>query len=642
VQKDVEELFTITKNGFQFYEEFFDYAYPFVKYDQVFCPEFNAGAMENVACVTYGEHLVFRDPPTITQRADRADTILHEMAHMWFGNLVSPVWWDGLWLNESFATYMAALATAEATEFGQVSWQLFNSGMKAWAYREDQLVTTHPVAAEVADTAVAMLIFDGITYGKGCSLLKQLNFVLGEEGFKCGLQHYFKKHEWGNTTIDMFLEALEHGAKQTGRSDFDHHVWSAQFLEKAGLNSVCPLIKEDEDGIVRSFQIEQTAPADHPTLRNHHMEVACFQLREEQKTVELTQIVKVALHQDALTTVSELHEAPLADAVFLNYNDHAYVKTRLDAKSRQFVEQHLESFPDALLRQMLWTAFYDMTRDGLMSSAAFLRLVRAKLTFESMPKLLDTVLSRAETAYAVLLPSKLKPSEGERMFEFTMKQALETSDEQARIIWVRSAIAFANSLDAVNQLVPYLEGQQIGEWSLPQNLRWAVVKKAMAWSHAKARALLDGEKQRDRSDVGDRQARACETSAWDVKVKEEAWTRFNTPSLNISNHQASADMSGFWWSHQKGMLGKFSEAFFKNVKQVSLERNTEFARAYFQQLCPFDPENDALLQRMNDLLESIPESQKVLRNDVLTKIDNLKRARMCRDFTIQQELIHKA
>jgi len=203
---DCDEIFSVSKSGMEFYERFFDIKYPFTKYDQLFVPEFNEGAMENVGCVTFTENYIFRETPTRMQRARRCDTILHEMAHMWFGNLVTPVWWDGLWLNESFATYMAALCTAEATKFGQLSWQNFNSDVKGWAYREDQLSTTHPIQCEVKDTDATFLNFDGITYGKGSSLLKQLVYLVGDAGFRTGLRHYFNKFKWSNTVISDFLE----------------------------------------------------------------------------------------------------------------------------------------------------------------------------------------------------------------------------------------------------------------------------------------------------------------------------------------------------------------------------------------------------------------------------------------------------
>jgi len=244
LEPDLNELFTITKNGMKFYEEFFGVNYPFEKYDQLFVPEFNEGAMENVGAVTFSEGHIYREKPTRSRRAQRCDTVLHEMAHMWFGNLVTPVWWDGLWLNESFATYMAALSTAEATEFGALSWQNFFGSDKAWAYREDQLSTTHPIQGKVNTTDQTFLTFDGITYAKGASLIKQLVYVLGRKGFTEGMRLYFKKYSWLNTTIHEFLSSLETGSKASiGDVEFKAKEWSQQWLETAGVNTYTPKIQ---------------------------------------------------------------------------------------------------------------------------------------------------------------------------------------------------------------------------------------------------------------------------------------------------------------------------------------------------------------------------------------------------------------
>ena len=266
LEEDEPELFEVTKQGLDFFGGFFDYAYPFGKYDQIFVPEFNFGAMENIGAVTHSERMVFRDPPTDNQRLGRAEVLLHEMAHMWFGNLVTMRWWNDLWLNESFATYMAYLALVEATRFSS-AWQAFNSGMKAWAYRQDQLVTTHPIAGQVRDTDETFLNFDGITYGKGAAVLKQLVAAVGVDGFREGMRIYFRRHAFGNTTLAEFLDAIGEGA---GR---DLHGWAALWLETASLNTLAASW-EVEDGRLASLAITQTAPEDYPTLRPHRLDVA--------------------------------------------------------------------------------------------------------------------------------------------------------------------------------------------------------------------------------------------------------------------------------------------------------------------------------------------------------------------------------
>ena len=266
---DPEEFFEVTKQGLTFFAEFFDWPYPFEKYDQLFVPEFNFGAMENVGAITFSERMVFRDPPTDLQRLNRAEVVLHEMAHMWFGDLVTMRWWNDLWLNESFATYMSYLAMQEATRFRGGAWPAFHARMKAWAYEQDQLVTTHPISGAVPDTDATFLNFDGITYGKGASVLKQLVAAIGREGFRDGMRHYFRTHAWGNTTLAQFLAALSHGA---GR---DLEEWSQLWLEQAGLNTLSAEW-EAPDGRLSAFAVAQGAPPDHPTLRPHRVEIALF------------------------------------------------------------------------------------------------------------------------------------------------------------------------------------------------------------------------------------------------------------------------------------------------------------------------------------------------------------------------------
>eukprot|EP01120_Amphizonella_sp_Union-15-10_P013798 TRINITY_DN649_c0_g3_i1.p1 TRINITY_DN649_c0_g3~~TRINITY_DN649_c0_g3_i1.p1 ORF type:complete len:725 (-),score=168.78 TRINITY_DN649_c0_g3_i1:516-2690(-) len=460
---DKDVFFQQTKQGFGFYEKFFEYQYPFSKYDQVFVPEFNAGAMENVGCVTFTEHYIFRDPPTKSQVANRADTILHEMAHMWFGDLVSPVWWDGLWLNESFATYMAALCVAEATEFGNLSWQNFNSGMKAWAYREDQLSTTHPIQGTVADTDQTFLNFDGITYGKGASLLKQLVYVIGKDSFQKGLSHYFKKHEWGNTTIQDFLLALSYGAKQCG-FDYDEKKWSSQWLETAGLNSFLPHIESSEDGTIKSLVIEQEHPPEHPTYRNHTTEIVFvnWDASKNATTVEGTFRVEVLAQKE--TPVGSLVGKKRPDFVFLNYNDHAFVKCLLDDKSELFARTHLEKLSDPFLRQLLWDAYYNMARDGKMLSKHYLALVTDKIKFETDPKLIQTILRRASGTLSFFIPDAIKLEESQKLFDLSL-ESLKKSPENSEqaIIWARSAIDFAKTKESVATLVPFLEpGKKLG------------------------------------------------------------------------------------------------------------------------------------------------------------------------------------
>ena len=263
---DADNIFELTRQGFEFFEAQFGCPYPFEKYDQLFVPEFNAGAMENAGAVTILEGYVFRGKVTDAQVERRAITVLHELAHMWFGDLVTMRWWNDLWLNESFAEYMSHLAAVENTEFGH-AWTTFASVEKSWAYRQDQLPTTHPIFAEINDLQDVEVNFDGITYAKGASVLRQLVAWVGPEQFMSGVREYFSKHAWQNTELSDLMAELE---KASGR---DLERWGQLWLETAGVNTLTPEISASADGTIELLRHravgdrERTDPAPAPPRR---------------------------------------------------------------------------------------------------------------------------------------------------------------------------------------------------------------------------------------------------------------------------------------------------------------------------------------------------------------------------------------
>src|SRR3712207_3413565 len=351
---DPEELFRVTKQGFDFYHRVFDYPYPFDKYDQLFVPEFNAGAMENAGAVTFLEDYVFRSRTSRARYERRAETILHELAHMWFGDLVTMRWWDDLWLNESFATYISTLCQAEATEY-TTAWTTFANAEKAWAYAQDQLPSTHPIAADMVDVAAVEVNFDGITYAKGASVLKQLVAYVGREEFLAGIRQYFRDHEYGNTTLADLLDPL---SEATGR---DLTEWSEQWLQTSQVNTLRPVCELTEDGRYASFAIEQTAVPEHPVLRRHRLAVGLYDRGPD----GLTRTTRVELDVDgARSEVAELVGHPAADLVLVNDDDLTYAKLRLDERSLATLRTSIGTIPDSLPRALCWSAAWDMTRDG--------------------------------------------------------------------------------------------------------------------------------------------------------------------------------------------------------------------------------------------------------------------------------------
>ncbi|MDQ6726158.1 MAG: aminopeptidase N, partial [Actinomycetota bacterium] len=376
---DAEELFALTRQGLDFFEEEFGYPYPFAKYDQLFVPEFNFGAMENPGCVTFNEYMVFRARQTDASYEGRANTLLHEMAHMWFGDLVTMRWWDDLWLNESFATYMATHALARATRFSD-SWVRFAAGTKGGAMAQDQLPTTHPISADIVDTDAVRLHFDGITYLKGASVLKQLVAWVGQDGFVEGLRHYFRRHEWGNAELADFLSVLE---ETSGRK---LGPWSEEWLETAGVNTLradFTVGGEPSDAgtdTVASFAIVQGGQPGNDTLRSHRVAVGLYRLGEaglvRDRRVELDVIGE-------RTEVPELAGETLPDLLLLNDDDLTYAKIRLDERSLATLADHLGDIVDPLARNLCWAATWDMVRDAELPTQRYLALVLANAPGET-------------------------------------------------------------------------------------------------------------------------------------------------------------------------------------------------------------------------------------------------------------------
>ncbi|MBD8102659.1 aminopeptidase N [Plantibacter sp. CFBP 8775] len=381
---DADYIFEKTRQGFAYYEEKFAYPYPFEKYDQLFVPEFNAGAMENAGAVTFTETYVFRSKVTDAIKERRVVTILHELAHMWFGDLVTMKWWNDLWLNESFAEWASTIATAEATEWTE-AWTTFNAMEKTWAYRQDQLPSTHPIVATINDLEDVQVNFDGITYAKGGSVLKQLAAWVGIEAFFAGVGNYFRKHEFGNTVLDDLLVELE---ATSGR---DLREWSKLWLETAGVGTLSPEFTVDADGAFTAFAVRQTVPADYDTLRPHRLAIGLYRLQDG----KLVRTQRVELDVDgALTEVPELVGEMQPDLVLLNDDDLAYAKIRLDERSLATAIGHLASIEDPLARSLVWGAAWDATRDAESSASDYVELVLGNIATETESTTLRTTLGQ--------------------------------------------------------------------------------------------------------------------------------------------------------------------------------------------------------------------------------------------------------
>ena len=618
---DSDELFEITRQGLAYFSEFFDCPYPFDKYDQIFVPEFNAGAMENVGAITFSERMVFRDPPTDLQRLNRAEVILHEMAHMWFGDLVTMRWWNDLWLNESFATYMAYLAMSGATRFHERAWQAFHSRMKAWAYHQDQLATTHPIAGAVPDTDATFLNFDGITYGKGAAVLKQLAATIGLDGFRAGMRHYFDTYAWKNTTLRQFLGALEHGA---GR---DLQEWSRLWIETEGLNTI--EASWQANGEVSALAVEQRAESDHSTLRPHALQLALIAEVADEPVVRDALPVQI---DGPRTVIEEGIGRPAPVCVFPNYNDHAYVKIILDAQSRDYVRERIERFRDPLLRQQLWRTLWDMVRDQQFRSTDYLALVRDKIVFEEELELIDTVLGNAQAAIAWFVPESRRVVEADALFEVVHERLFAAPDQNRRIAWARAAVATAQQPATVSRMLEMIDrGTGISGFELDQDMRWSLAVKQVAYGIPGGQERITRERERDPSDRGQRAAARAATAAPDADHKARAWEQF-IHDRDASLHMVGAAMDGFLWTHQADLLDPYVGRFLDEVPGIFQSRDKDFANRYFGALFPHYRPDDTVIARTTALLASLDDTDPSLQRKLLEALDDLKRARACRAF----------
>ncbi|HEX2192093.1 MAG TPA: aminopeptidase N, partial [Acidimicrobiales bacterium] len=429
---DPDEILTITRQGLDFFVAEFDYPFPFAKYDQLFVPEFNFGAMENPGCITFNENYVFRSRVTQAARENRANTILHEMAHMWFGDLVTMRWWDDLWLNESFATYMATHASAEATRFRR-AWVRFAADMKTTAVNQDQLPSTHPITADIVDTDSVRLHFDGITYSKGASVLRQLVAWVGQDAFRTGLQAYFPEHEWDNATLTDFLAALE---QTSGR---DLGAWSKEWLETAGVNTLRPAFALDTAGAYTDFAVVQEASAEQPTLRSHRVGLGVYSLAEG----ALVRTGQVELDVvGARTEVPQLRGRAQADLLLVNDGDLAYAKVRLDDRSLATLHEHLARIRDPLARTLCWTATWDMVRDAELATRRFVDLVRTHAADEEDDSVLGRLLGQAARAVDVFgAPANRPPSRASLAAGAWEQLSRAEPGSDRQLLWARHWLA---------------------------------------------------------------------------------------------------------------------------------------------------------------------------------------------------------
>ncbi|WLQ33803.1 aminopeptidase N [Streptomyces castrisilvae] len=613
---DADDIFLITKQGLDFFHDNFDYPYPFGKYDQAFVPEYNLGAMENPGCVTFREEYIFRGKVTQASYESRANVILHEMAHMWFGDLVTMRWWDDLWLKESFADFMGVFAMVGATRF-QDGWITFANNRKSWAYRADQLPSTHPVTADIRDLEDAKLNFDGITYAKGASVLKQLVAYVGRDAFLEGARRYFKKHAYGNTRLGDLLSVL---SDTSGR---DMTAWSRSWLQTAGVNSLTPVATYDAAGRITELAVLQEAAESHPELRPHRVAVGLYRRDPDGDLVRYARAE--ADVSGPRTVIGELAGAERPELILVNDDDLTYCKVRFDEVSLATLRAHLGDITDPLARALCWSALWNLTRDGLMPARDFVSLVLAFAGRETDIGVLQMLHAWTRTALAHYAVPEWREEGGRALAEGALGELrLAEPGSEHQLAWARFFASVAASATDFQLLSGLLDGTaRIDGLDVDQELRWAFLTPLVAHVVADESAVA-AELARDDTASGERHQVRCLASRPSAEVKARAWADV-VESDALSNALVEATIAGFAQPSQRELLAPYAERYFEAIERVWAERSIQIGMAVVRGLFPSLQDSPGTLAAADAWLESHADAAPALRRLVLEARDDLAR-----------------
>ncbi|MFD8324636.1 aminopeptidase N [Streptomyces lydicus] len=620
---DADDVFTVTKQGLDFFHDHFDFPYPFGKYDTAFVPEYNLGAMENPGCVTFREEFIFRGKVTEASYERRANVILHEMAHMWFGDLVTMQWWDDLWLKESYADFMGAFALVEATRFTG-GWITFANRRKSWAYRADQLPSTHPVTADIRDLEDAKLNFDGITYAKGAAVLKQLVAYVGQDAFLEGARRYFKRHAYGNTRLADLLAVLE---ETSGR---DMAAWSRSWLETAGVNSLTPQVTYDAQDRITELSILQEAAPAHPELRPHRVAVGLYRRQSVFSGSGDAALVRYAhVEVDVTgprTAVPELAGLERPELILVNDEDLTYCKVRFDEGSLATLRARLGDLTDPMARALCWAALWGLTRDGLMPARDYLDLVRRFAGKETDIGVLQSLHGQARTALEYYsAPDRREPAARELAEGARHELRLAEPGSGHQLTWARHFAAIASTPADLQLLKGLLEGTaKIDGLEVDQELRWAFLEPLAAHGLADE-ALIAAELARDDTASGKRHQVRCLAARPSAEVKERAWADVVESDV-LSNALVEATIAGFAQPGQRALLAPFAPRYFAAIERVWQERSIEIAMDVVRGLFPAWLVEQSTLDAADAWLAGHEQAAPALRRLVLEERDDLARA----------------
>jgi aminopeptidase N len=614
---DPEDIFLVTKQGFEYFEKTFGLAYPFEKYDQIAVVDFNFGAMENAGAVTFREDvLVFRSHMPDKAYLSRANTILHEMAHMWFGDMVTMHWWDDLWLNESFAEWSSYLALSEATRF-KGAWSEFNSARKNWAYRQDQLSSTHPIIADMVDMEAVNANFDGITYAKGASVLHQLVAHVGRPQFIAGLQKYFAKHAWGNTTLDDLLVELEASSGRTLDS------WVNTWLQTAGVNTLRPVLEID-GGAYKSITISQETPlipVGSKELRPHRLAVGLYDISGD--SLKLRKSVELDV-TGASTVVADLAGEKVADLLLINDRDLSYAKLRFDDRSIATLKTHLGKLDDALARSLCWAAIWDMHRDAEISSADFIQIALNGLAGETDDAIVNIVLTQLGTSVEAYTKEANRNSYREKLADGLW--ALTNGCAPASDLQLLISRAFAMNAQTQAQTAnirALLNGTAPG-LKVDADLRWYFLI-ALTERGATTKAELDAELAKDNTTTGNLAYETCMAAIPTSDAKAYAFNK--VLNEEVATSVRTALVAGFQRPIQGALLEPFVHLYFDNLISVWESKSYEPAAKYVTGFYPSWVIKQSTVDLTNTWLEGAgKDSPAVLRKLVKESQDGLIRA----------------
>ncbi|WP_207344782.1 aminopeptidase N [Arthrobacter sp. E3] len=618
---DAENVFELTRQGFEFFEKQFGTPYPFPKYDQLFVPEFNAGAMENAGAVTFLESYVFRSKVTDAMVERRAITILHELAHMWFGDLVTMRWWNDLWLNESFAEFMSTLAAAENTKYVD-SWTTFSSLEKSWAYRQDQLPSTHPIKAEINDLEDVLVNFDGITYAKGASVLRQLVAWVGQEEFMAGVRAYFAKHAWSNTELPDLMVELE---AASGR---DLSAWTEKWLETAGVNTLKPSIDVADDGAITSFSILQSAVAEHPVLRPHRMAVGFYNLATEGddagKLVR-THRVELDVH-GAVTEVPELVGLARPALVLLNDDDLAYAKIRLDDVSLATAKAHVQDFKESLPRTIAAASIWDAMRDGETPAREYVDFVLAIIGHETDSTVIMVLLRQLTTALRFYVAAEHEKATSVAAADslWALAQAAAPGSD-AQLQFTKAFASHAQSTNQLDAVQALLDGTVVlDSLAVDTDMRWELLTSLVAGGRADG-AAIDAALALDNTQTGQLAAATAHAAVPTADAKAGTWHSVVVRGDGANAVQRAA-IDGFGRVWDTSLLEPYVEKYFAAILGVWEEKSYETSSTIITGLYPSQLVSTATVEATDKFLATLGAEFPALRRLLVESRDGVVRA----------------